>query len=81
MYRRSGLYPAIDYLKDGTNRAMNTKGSIIFIGEADATINKKIKEIEEKAWKKIMDKRPEEIHFDPSEIEPIVLKNNDKEER
>ena len=71
----SGLSPVLEHIKYGTNKAENTKSAIIFMAEADATIKRKIKEIEEKAKKEIENGKTENIHLDINEVERIVLQD------
>lgn len=77
----SGLSPAIDYLKDGTNRAINTKNAILFMVEANETINRKIKEISKNAMEEVTNIEPSEFHFDINEVPRIVLQDKEKDER
>lgn len=77
----NGLTPAVDYLKDGTNRAVNTKNAILFMVEANETINKKIKEIEQKAMEEVTKVEPSKFHFDINEVPRIVLQDKEKDER
>lgn len=71
-----GLCSALDYLWNGSNKVSNTKNGIIFMAEADKTITRKIKEIEEKAMQEVINVKPQDIHFDFSEIETIVLRDD-----
>ena len=77
----SGFYRSIEYIATKINNSKDTKQSIITAANSYEHIKRKIKEMEEKSWKDIYKQKPEEIHFDPNEIEPIVLKNNDREDR
>ena len=73
--------PSIDYLKDITNKAQNDKQAMIYTVEANEKIQRKLKEIEKNAWKETLKQQPEKFVFDPNDIEPIVFKNRNKEER
>ena len=77
----SGFYRSIEYIGNGINSARDTKQAIITAVNSYESIRKKVKELEEQAWKKVEKQKIEEIHFDPNEIEPIVLKRENGEER
>lgn len=77
----SGFYRSIEYIGNGINNARDTKQAIITAANSYEHIKKKVKEIEEQAWKKVEKQKMEEIHFDPNEIERIVLKKENGEER
>jgi len=72
----SAFYPSIDYVANGINRARDTKQSIISAVNSYEYIQKKIREFEEKTVKNIQNKKTEQVHFDPSEIEPIVFRDD-----
>ena len=72
---------AIDYLVEKTNKAIDEKQAIIYMVEADEKIQSKLKEKEKNAWKESLKQRPEKFEFNPKEIETIILKNRDEEER
>lgn len=76
----SGFYRGMEYLANKMNAAKDTKQSIITAANSYDYIQKKVKEIEEKAKLNISKQEPETIHFDPSEIEPIVLQNRESRE-
>ena len=77
----SGLNRSIEYLSLKFNNAKDTKQSIITAANSYEHIKRKIKEIEEKAKREITDEKTENIKFDPLEIEPIVFKNINIDER
>ncbi len=76
-----GLNRGMEYIANGINGARDTRQAIITSANSYDYIMKRIKEIEKNTWKEIKNHKPEEIHFDPNEIEPIVLKSKDREER
>lgn len=73
--------PSLDYMKDKINKAQDEKQAIIYMVETDEKIQRKIKEIEKNAWKETLKQKPEKFNFNPKEIESIIFKNKDKEER
>lgn len=74
----NGLNRGMEYIANRFNSAKDTKQSIITAANSYDYIKKRIKEIEEKTLKEIKnEKQIEKIHFDPNEIEPIVLKNKE----
>ena len=77
----SGFYRTMEYLAIKMNTAKDTKQSIITAANSYAYIQKKVKEIGNKTLKEVEKQKPETIHFNPNEIEPIVLKNKNKEDR
>ena len=75
MNRTSGLTPGIDYISNTMNHAKDTKQSIIVAVNAYENLQKRMKEMEEKARENNKAKAPEKIYFDPTEIEPIVFRD------
>lgn len=47
--------------------------------ETDEKIQKKLKELEKNTWKESLKQTPEKFNFNPNDIEPIILKNKDRE--
>ncbi len=76
----NGFYRGMEYLAKEMNGAKDTKQSIITAANSYVSIKNKIKEMEENAKKAVEEQKPETIHFDPAEIEPIVLKNRENRE-
>lgn len=77
----SGFYRGMEYLSIKMNSAKDTKQSIITAANSYDYIRKKVKEIEENSLKEIKEQKPEMLHFNPNEVERIVLQNKDREER
>lgn len=77
----SGFYRSLEYIMTKMNQARDTKQSIITAANSSEYIIKKMKEIEEKAKIEIKEEKIENLHFEPNEIEPIVLKDREEEER
>ena len=77
----SGLNRSIEYLSSKFNNAKDTKQSIITAANSYDCIKKKIKEIEENAKRNIKEEKIENIKFDPLEIETIVFKDREVDER
>jgi len=78
-----GIVNSINYLKNGFNKAPDTRNAIIYAAESNKKINEKMKKIEQKAFKEVNTKF-EYFTFDKNEIEPIVIKkekNNERNER
>lgn len=78
-----GFYHSLDYIMNKMNQARDTKQSIITAVNSSEYIMEKIKRIEEKAWTEIKEEKEEKVenlHFEPNEIEPIMLKNEDRDE-
>lgn len=71
------MIDAMYYLSKEFNNVINTKQSIITAANSYKIIKETIKEMEEKAWKEVNSKKTTEFHFDPNEIEPIVLKTKE----
>lgn len=67
---------ALEYMTERTNSAKDEKQAIIYMVETDEKIKNKLKELENNAWKEVLNKKPEEIHFNPDEIETIVFRKN-----
>lgn len=77
----NGRVRSIEYIAKQINEATNTKQSIITAASSCKSIKNKIKQIEKQAWEEVLNKKPEKIDFNPAEIERIVLKSSDREER
>lgn len=75
MNKTSGLMPGIDYISNTINRAKDTKQSVIGAVNSYENLQKRMKEKEEKAREDSQTKTPEEVYFDPTEIEPIVFRD------
>ena len=80
MYKMSGFYRGMEYLANKMNAAQDTKQSIITAVNSYEYIQKKIKEMEQMARTSVQEQKAETIHFDPNEIEPIVLQNRESRE-
>lgn len=70
---------SLEYMTEKTNKAVDTRQAIIYMVETDEKIQKKLKEIEKNTWKEILKQTPEKFNFNPNDIEPIILKNKDRE--
>ena len=68
-----GLCSSIDFIKNGINKASNTKNAIIFISDADKKIKRKFKEKENKEKQGKLNENFQEIQLDFNEVERIVL--------
>lgn len=77
----SSFYRSLEYIGIKINRAINTKQSIITAANSYEYIMKKVKEIEENSLKKIEEEKVQNMHFEPNEIEPIILKSEDEKYR
>lgn len=77
----SGRVRSIECIAKQINEATNTKQSIIVAASSCNSIQKKLKQIEKNAWEEVLNNKPEKIDFNPAEIERIVLKSSDREER
>lgn len=75
-----GFYHSLDYIMNKMNQARDTKQSIITAVNSSEYIMEKIKRIEEKAWTEEKEQKVENLHFEPNEIEPIILKDEDRDE-
>lgn len=75
-----GFYHPLEYIMTKMNQARDTKQSIIAAVNSSEYIMEKIKKIEEKAWTEVREERVENLHFEPNEIEPIMLKNEERED-
>lgn len=71
----------IEYLAEKINIADDEKQAIIYMVEANDLIEKKLKNKEKNAWKESLKQEVPKIEFDPTEIEPIILKKKDRDER
>lgn len=75
MNRTNGLTPGIDYISNTINHAKDTKQSVILAVNSYENLQNRMREMEEKAKENSHTKTPEEIYFDPTEIEPIVFRD------
>lgn len=75
-----GFYRSLEYIMTKMNQARDTKQSIITTVNSSEYIMEKIKRIEEKAWTEEKEQKVENLHFEPNEIEPIILKSKDRDE-
>ena len=76
----SDLRPSISYLANGFNKTQNSRNAVIYAVESESKIKQKIKIMEENAWKEVNKTIPK-FKFDPNEIEPIILRMKESEER
>ena len=76
----SDLRPSISYLANGFNNAKNSRNAVIYAVESENKIKQRIKIMEENAWKEVNKTIPK-FKFDPNEIEPIILRMKESEER
>ena len=77
----SGFYQGLEYIGTKINRASTTKQSIITAANSYEYIKQKIKEIEENTKDEMENVKPQNFKFNPNEVEPIVLKKKEEEER
>lgn len=79
----NGFYQGLEYIGTRINRASTTKQSIITAANTYENVMQKIKEIEieKDSQKEIKDEEPKDFntYFNPSEVEPIVLKKKEEE--
>lgn len=75
-----GFYRSLEYIMTKMNQARDTKQSIITAVNSSEYIMEKIKRIEEKAWTEEKEQKVENLHFEPNEIEPIILKSKGRDE-
>lgn len=76
----SDLRPSISYLANGFNKKQSSRNAVIYAVESESKIKQKIKIMEENAWKEVNKTIPK-FKFDPNEIEPIILRMKESEER
>lgn len=76
----SGLIRSLEYMSSQFNRAPDTKQSIICAANSTEYIKKMVEKVESKA-KESNEEKVENIHFEPEEIETIVLRNTTNKER
>lgn len=76
----SDLRPSISYLANGFNKTQSSRNAVIYVVESESKIKQKIKIMEENAWKEVNKTIPK-FKFDPNEIEPIILRMKESEER
>ena len=76
----SDLRPSISYLANGFNKTQNNRNAVIYAVESESKIKQKIKIMEQNAWKEVNKTTPK-FEFDPNEIEPIILRMKESEER
>lgn len=70
---------SLEYAAEKTNKAVDTRQAIIYMVETDEKIQRKLKSLEKNSWKQSLEQKPEKFKFNPNDIEPIILKNKDKE--
>ena len=70
---------SLEYMTEKTNKAVDTRQAIIYMVETDEKIQKKLKELEKNTWKESLKQTTEKFNFNPNDIEPIILKNKDRE--
>lgn len=76
----SDLRPSISYLANGFNKTQSSRNAVIYAVESESKIKQKIKIMEQNAWKEVNKTIPK-FEFDPNEIEPIILRMKESEER
>lgn len=77
----AGFYRSMEYIANQANGARDTKQSIINASNSYEYVKSRIRKRDEAQIQDKKTKSNEKIQFNPNEIEPIVLKNREKEER
>ena len=72
-----GLVNSITGLKNGFNKAPDTRNAIIYAAESYKRINDKIKKNEQKAFREVNTKF-EYFTFDKNDVEPIVIRRENE---
>lgn len=74
------LRPSISYLANGFNKVKNSRIAVIYAVDSEIKVQQGIKNKKEKDMLEA-NKTSQTFKFDPNEIEPIILKRREIEER
>ena len=76
----SDLRPSISYLANGFNKTQDSRNAVIYAVDSETKIQHGIEKKKEKELRE-KNKITSKFEFNPNEIEPIILRMKESEER